>query len=147
MPTEIEPYRPDDDAPKKYDGYSKFIESKTAEFLIKKVENCRKNMEENVGKQVHAKLVIEHEIAKQQLDNAILEEKFKALEVYANAVNKQLQETRERLDHALGYIEAIPQRLLILENSYAHLMMQVQGNKYVDQIVQAYKMGQHSDKG
>lgn len=146
MGTEIEHFTPDDDVPSKRDGYAKFCESKTAEFLFKKVENCRKNMEENVGKPVHAKLVIEHEVAKLQLDNAILEEKFKALEVYAHEVNKQLQETRERLEHALGYVEAIPQRLLILENSYAHLMMQVQGNKYVDQIVQAYKMGQHSDK-
>ena len=143
----LEQFTPDDEAPKKSDGYANFCETKTAEFLFKKVHNCRRNMEEAVGKPVHAKLVIEHEIAKLQLDNAILGEKFLALEVYTHAVNKQLQETRERLDHALGYVEAIPQRLAILEGSYSHLMLQVQGSKYVDQILQAYKLGRGSDNG
>lgn len=140
MSTQLKRPAPDD-APKLYDGYATFIESKTAGFLMKKLENARVSMEAAAGTAMHPRLVVEHQLAQVQLDNAILEEKLKAVQQYAHDQNEQLQDVRASMGYFRDFLDAIPQRILLLENSYASLHMAAHKNHFVDSVVEAYKIG------
>lgn len=146
MTTQLDNPYGEDDTPRLYDGYAKFCESKTATFLMKKVENAAKSMEGAVGTPLHPRLVVEHQLAQVQLDNAVLEEKLKALQQFTHDQNQQLQEARGRIEYLGDFLRELPQRVLILENSYASLHMATHKHHFVDSIVDAYKMGLNSKK-
>lgn len=146
MSTELTPPN-DDDTPRMRDGYSAFCESKTSQFLHKKLENARTSMEAAAGTPQHPRMVVEYQLAQVQLDNAILEEKLKAVQDFAYEQNTLLADTRRQVAYLQDFLNDIPQRLLILENSYASLHMATHKNHFVDSIVEAYKIGLNkSDK-
>lgn len=147
MSTELTHPREDDNAPRLRDGYASFNESKTSQFLYKKLENAGKSMEAAEGTPQHPRMVVEWQLAQVQLDNAILEEKLKAVQDYTHEQNNQLKDMQQQMGYLTAFLNDIPQRLLLLENSYASLHMATHKNHFVDSIVEAYKIGLNkSDK-
>lgn len=112
------------------------------DFAAKRLDNARKNMEEAQGTKNHPRMMIEHDIASLHYQLALMREtREREMELLRTAL-----EENTHLSAAVraweGFVEALPQRLMLLEGAYAGLSNMAMGGLNTSKLIEAYELGQ-----